>query len=86
MSYGRNLEVGQGSSIALSCGIGLRHGSDPKLLWLWCRPAAVAPIPPLAWKLPNATGVALKRKKKKRKERKKRKEITLREFPSWLSG
>ena len=22
---------------------------DPALLWLWCRPAAVAPIRPLAW-------------------------------------
>ena len=34
-------------------------------LWLWCRPAAAAPIQPLAWKLPCAAGVALKRKKKK---------------------
>ena len=25
------------SSIAVSCGIGRRHGSDPVLLWLWCR-------------------------------------------------
>jgi len=32
---------------------------------LWCRPAAAAPIRPLAWELPYATGVALKRKKKK---------------------
>ena len=38
------------------------------LLWLWCRPATVAPIWPLAWELPYAMGVALKRKKKKRKE------------------
>ena len=22
---------------ALSCGVGHRHGSDPLLLWLWCR-------------------------------------------------
>ena len=35
------------------------------LLWLWCRPAAVAPIQLLAWKLPYAKGTALKRKKKK---------------------
>ena len=34
-------------------------------LWLWCRPAAAAPIWPLAWELPYATSVALKRKKKK---------------------
>ena len=33
---------------------------------LWRRPAAAAPIHPLAWKLPYAMGVALKRKKKKR--------------------
>ena len=33
----------------VSCGIGHRHGSDPVLLWLWHRPAAVAPIRPLAW-------------------------------------
>ena len=31
----------------MSCGIGCRHGSD--LLLLSCRPAAVAPIQPLAW-------------------------------------
>ena len=33
-------------------------------LWLGCRPAAEAPIPPLAWELPYVAGVALKRKKK----------------------
>ena len=32
---------------------------------LWCRPAASALIRPLAWKLPHATGEALKRYKKK---------------------
>ena len=31
------------------------------LLWLWCRPAAVAPIGPLAWELPYASGAALKK-------------------------
>ena len=36
---------------------------DPALLWLWCRPAAAAPIGPLAWEPPNAAGVALKSKK-----------------------
>ena len=35
------------------------------LLWLWRRPAAVAPIRPLAWGLPHVVGVALKKKKKK---------------------
>ena len=46
----------------MSCGVGRRHASDPVLLWLWCRPAAVALIP-LAWELPYATSVALKSKK-----------------------
>ena len=41
-----------------------RCGSDPTLLWLWHRPAAVAQIQPLAWELPYAAGAALKRKKK----------------------
>ena len=45
-------------------GVGHRHRSDPVLLWLWCRPATVAPIWPLAWELPCATGVALKSKKR----------------------
>ena len=30
--------------LALSCAVGHRHGSDPVLLWLWCRPVARAPI------------------------------------------
>ena len=33
----------------MSCGVGHRRGSDPTLLWLWCGPAAVPPIRPLAW-------------------------------------
>ena len=40
---------------------------DPALLWLWCRPAATAPIGPLAWELPYAVGAALKSQKKKKK-------------------
>jgi len=35
------------------------------LLWLWCRPAAVALIQPLPWETPYAEGAALKSKKKK---------------------
>ena len=31
---------------------------------LWCRPAAIAPIRPLAWDPPHASGVALKSKNK----------------------
>ena len=34
---------------------------DLALLWLWHRPAATAPIRPLAWETPHAVGVALKR-------------------------
>ena len=41
-----------------------RSGSDLVLLWLWGRPAAVALIQPLAWKLRYATGASLKKKKK----------------------
>ena len=49
-------------------------GSTPGLItqwaaWIWhgCRPATAAPIQPLAWELPYATGVAPKSKKKKKK-------------------
>ena len=51
----------------MGCGVGRRRGSDPTLLWLWGRPAATAPIGPLAWGPPCATGMALKRKKKKKR-------------------
>ena len=55
----------QGSSVAMNCGVGHRCGLDPVLLWLWWRLGAAAPVWPLAWVLPYATSVALKRKKKK---------------------
>ena len=48
----------------MSCGVDHRHGSDPALLWLWHRPAAMAPIRPLAWEPPYATGVALEKAKR----------------------
>ena len=48
----------------MSYGVGRRCCLDPTLLGLQCRPAATVPIQPLAWELPYATGVALKRKKK----------------------
>ena len=41
--------------------------SDLVLLWSCRRPAAVAPILPLAWVLPHAKGTALKRKNKQTK-------------------
>ena len=44
------------------CGVGHRRGSDPTLLWLWCRPAAAALIRPLAWEPLYATGAALKKR------------------------
>ena len=53
------------------CGVGLRHGSDLTLLWLWCRLVATAPIGPLAWELPYAAWV--RPSKDKKKERKKKK-------------
>ena len=58
--------------MAMSCGVGHRCSSDLALLWLWCGPAAVAPIQPPAWEPPYATGAALKRKKKKERKKKKR--------------
>ena len=54
----------------MSYGVGRRRGSDPALLWLWCRLAAAAPIRPRAWEPPYATGAALEKgeKEKKKKE------------------
>ena len=45
----------------MSCDVGHRCGSDLALLWLWYRPAATAPIRPLAWEPPYAMSVAPKR-------------------------
>ena len=47
----------------LSCGLGHRHGLDLALLWLWCKPVAIALIQPLPREPPYAMGVALKRQK-----------------------
>ena len=47
----------------MSCGVGHRGSSDHALLWLWHRPAATAPIRPLAWEPPYAAAAALKRQK-----------------------
>jgi len=59
----------------MSCGVDRTYGSDLALLWLWCRPAATAPIGLLAWELPYAMDGALKTtttttKKKKKEESK----------------
>ena len=44
------------------------HRCSSNLAWLWGRPAAVAPVRPLAWELPYAAGAALKSKKTKTKK------------------
>ena len=56
----------------MSCGVGCRRGSDPTLLWLWCRLVATAPIRPLAWESPYAAGAAEEIAKKKIKNKNKR--------------
>ena len=40
------------------------------ILWLWCTPAVAGPIPPLAWELPYAAGMALKKEKRKKMQHK----------------
>ena len=55
-------------ALAVSCGVGLGCSSDLALLWLWCRPAAAAPIQPLAWELPYAKSVALRKPKRKKEK------------------
>ena len=52
----------------MSCGVGCRRGLDPALLWLWPRPVATAPIRPLAWEPPCATGAAQEMAKKDQKK------------------
>ena len=54
----------------MSCGVGRRCGSDPALLWLWRRLAAVALIGPLAWEPPYAVGAAVKSKNKQKENQK----------------
>ena len=60
----------------MNFGISHRRGSDPALLWLWRRPAATAPIRPLAWELPYAAGVALEEAERQKKKKKKKKGIS----------
>ena len=52
----------------MSCGVGHRQSLDPMLLWLRCRPAATAPVGPLAWELPHAAGTALQGEDQKKKK------------------
>ena len=60
----------------MSCGVGCRYSSDRVLLWLWRRPAAIAPIRPLAWEPPYAKGAAQEVAKKQKNKKKKRKKET----------
>ena len=53
----------------MTCGVGVRCGSDLALLWLWCRLVATSPIQPLAWKPPYAGGCGPKRDQKKKKKK-----------------
>ena len=59
--------------MAVSCDVGCRRGSDPALLWLWCRPAAVAPIRPLAWEPPYDAEAALEMAKRQKNQPTKQK-------------
>ena len=52
----------------MSCGEVHRSSLHLALLRLWYRPVATAAIRPLAWELPYAEGVTLKRQKKKEKK------------------
>ena len=64
------LSSNEPDSVSLRMIPGLCHsGKDLTLLWLWHKPPAAAPIQPLAWELPHAQGVALKKKKKKKKDK-----------------
>ena len=58
------LSVGEGSGVAVRCGVGRRCGLDLALLWLWCRQVAVTPIQLLTWAPHYAMGAALKRQNK----------------------
>ena len=51
----------------MSCGVGCRCGSDPELLWLWCRPVATVLIESLAWEPPHMPCERPKKKAKKTK-------------------
>ena len=57
--------MGKGYGIAVSCGVGRRCSSNPTALWMWVRLAAIAPIQPLAWEHPYATGVPSLQKRQK---------------------
>ena len=54
----------------MSCDVDCRLGSDPALLWLWCRPVATVPIQPLAWEPPSyAAGMTLEKAKRQQQQK-----------------
>ena len=55
--------VDYGSSVAMSCNVGQRQGSDLALLWLWRRLEDAAPNWPLSWEFLHDVDTALKRQK-----------------------
>ena len=58
----------EGSGIAVSCGVGRRHGSDLVMLWLWWRLVAAALVQLLAWEPPYAKGAAPKTTQRKKEK------------------
>ena len=77
--------AGWGSGVAVSCGVGCRHRSDPVLLWLWRRQVAIAPIQPLAWEPPCAAGAAQEMAKKQTKKNPQNKQTNKNLYLSALS-
>ena len=57
------------SGVAVSYGVGCRHGSDLALLWLWCRLAAAVLVQSLAWETPYAIGVPPKKTNQKTQQK-----------------
>ena len=68
----------------MRCDVGCRRSSDPTLLWLGRRLAAVAPIGPLAWDPPYVARAALKSKKKKKKKGPESKHVRLLGFLGYM--
>ena len=58
--------------VAMSWGVGHRHGLDPTLLWLWCRLAAAAPIQHPSLGTSICCGCSPKKTKKKKKKKKEK--------------
>ena len=59
----------------MTCGVGCGRGWDLVLLWLWRRPAAVAPIRPLAWEPLYAVRAAQEMAKRQKKKKKKKQKV-----------